>query len=80
MDASDLSFDHAHCIINAYEKLKERLLISDIAYSILGRVFKLEDLKALYDTVFQKSWTIEELTCLKILERKSKGQFTWSEC
>ncbi|MEI6100583.1 MAG: NUDIX hydrolase [Eubacteriales bacterium] len=80
IDDSDLAFDHASGIINAYEKLKERLLISEIAYSLLGRVFKLEDMKALYDTVFQKSWQLDELAALKILERKSANLFTWSFC
>jgi ADP-ribose pyrophosphatase len=79
IDNSDLAFDHANCIINAYDKLKERLLISDFAYNILGRVFTLKDLKNLYDTVFQKSWTKDELECLKIVEKKSKALLTWSE-
>ncbi len=78
-DGSDLAFDHAHCIINAYEKLKERLLVSDIAYNVLGRVFPIKDLKELYDAVFQKSWSAEELACLKILEKRSGGQFTWAD-
>lgn len=80
IDDSDLAFDHANCIVSAYEKLKERLLISDFAYNILGRVFTLKDFKKLYDAVFQKSWTMEELSCLKILEKRSKELYTWSEC
>ena len=77
MEDSDLAFDHAHCIINAYEKLKERLLISDMAYNILGGVFSLAAMKELYDTVFQKSWPTTDLAALKTVERKSGNLFTW---
>ena len=34
-DDSDLAFDHAHCIVDAYGRLKERLLYSDFAYGVL---------------------------------------------
>jgi ADP-ribose pyrophosphatase YjhB (NUDIX family) len=76
-DDSDLAFDHAHCIIDAYEKLKERLLCSDIAYGILGRTFDLARMKKLYDAVFLKKWTAGELAALKIIEVTGDGKYGW---
>ena len=80
LDDSGIAFDHAHCIINAYEKLKERMLIGDTAYGILGRSFTAEKLKDLYDTVFQKNWPLNELTRLKIFEKNSDGNFQFKIC
>lgn len=79
-DDSEIAFDHAHCVIHAYEKLKERLLISDFAYGVLGRIFSLNDMKTLYDTVFRKDWGIKELAGLQILEQLPGGRYTWVFC
>lgn len=80
LDDSDLAFDHAHCIINAYEKLKERLLYSDLAYGLIGKVFELAEMKKLYDTVFQKNWNIDELARLKILEKVDQSKYSFIMC
>lgn len=76
-DDSDLAFDHAHCIIDTYEKLKERLLCSDFAYGILGRTFTLAEMKKLYDAAFLKNWPKEELAALKMIEKAGEGTYTW---
>jgi hypothetical protein len=78
IDTSDLSFDHAHCIIDAYEKLKDRLLCSDFAYGILGRTFRAADMKKLYDAAFLKSWDPSGLAKLRAVEETGDGRLTWS--
>lgn len=77
-DDSDLAFDHAHCIIDAYEKLKERLLCSDFAYGVLGPRFELAQMKQLYDAVFLKSWPMAELAALKNIEATGDGKYGWA--
>ena len=80
IDDSDLAFDHAHCIIDAYARLKERLLSSDLAYGILGRTFELRAMKQLYDAVFMKNWTEEKLEALGNIEKIGAGRYTWKDC
>ncbi len=80
LDDSDLAFDNAHFIINAYEKLKERLLCSDMAYELIGKVFELTEMKKLYDTVFQKNWNTDELARLRMLEKAEKDRYTFVMC
>ena len=80
LDDSEIAFDHAHCIIDAYEKLRERLLCSDLAYELLGRKFELSEMKKLYDVVFMRNWNIEELAKLKMVEKKEDGRYSWIMC
>jgi ADP-ribose pyrophosphatase YjhB (NUDIX family) len=76
-DDSDLAFDHAHCIMDAYGRLKERLLCSDFAYGVLGRTFELGEMKKLYDAVFLKSWPLSQLAQLKMIEEVGGGKYGW---
>jgi ADP-ribose pyrophosphatase YjhB (NUDIX family) len=78
IEDSDLAFDHAQCIIDTYGKLKERLLHSDFAYGILEPSFGFADMKKIYDAVFLKSWTAEELAALKIIEETGDGKYGWT--
>ncbi len=78
IDDSDLAFDHAHSIVDTYERLKARLLCSDFAYGVLGRTFTLAEMKKLYDAVFLKSWPEEELAQLKMIEKAGSGQYGWT--
>lgn len=80
LDDSELAFDHAHCIINAYEKLKERLLCSDLAYGLIGKVFDIAEMKKLYDTVFLKNWNTDELARLRMLEKAGQNKYSFIMC
>jgi 8-oxo-dGTP diphosphatase len=80
LDGSDLAFDHAHCIINAYEKLKERLLCGDFAYGLIGKAFDIAEMKKLYDTVFMKNWSVDELAQLRILEKIGPNKYSFVMC
>ena len=56
-----MSFDHAACILDAYATLRLKLMTSDFAYDVLGRKPELEKMRALYETVFFRPFTEEEL-------------------
>ena len=56
-----MSFDHAACILDAYAALRLKLMTSDFAYDVLGRKPELEKMQALYETIFFRPFTEEEL-------------------
>ena len=51
-----LAFDHAEIIAMAREKLQEKLRISPIAFKLLNREFKMDELQRIYEQIHEKKY------------------------
>lgn len=51
-----LAFDHAEIITMAKEKLQEKLRISPIAFKLLGKDFKMDELQLIYELIHEKKY------------------------
>ena len=49
-----LAFDHAEIIRMAREKLQEKLRISPIAFKLLDKVFKMDELQRIYELIHER--------------------------
>lgn len=51
-----LAFDHAEIIRMAREKLQEKLRISPIAFKLLDKVFKMDELQRIYELIHERKY------------------------
>lgn len=51
-----LAFDHAEIIGMAREKLQEKLRISPIAFKLLNKVFKMDELQRIYELIHERKY------------------------
>lgn len=51
-----LAFDHADVIRMAREKLQEKLRISPIAFKLLDKVFKMDELQRIYELIHERKY------------------------
>ena len=51
-----LAFDHAEIIRMAREKLQEKLRISPIAFKLLDKVFKMDELQRIYELIHDRKY------------------------
>lgn len=51
-----LAFDHAEIIKMAREKLQEKLRISPIAFKLLNKVFKMDELQHIYELIHERKY------------------------
>ena len=51
-----LAFDHADIIRMAREKLQEQLRISPIAFKLLDKVFKMDELQRIYELIHERKY------------------------
>ena len=50
----EMAFDHQKIVKTAYERLKSKMLYSNIAYSLLPQIFTLTELQIVYEVVWGK--------------------------
>ncbi len=51
-----LAFDHAEIVRMAKEKLQDKLRISPIAFKLLGREFKMDEVQRIYELIHEKRY------------------------
>lgn len=51
-----LAFDHAEIIRMAREKLQEKLRISPIAFKLLDKIFKMDELQRIYELIHERKY------------------------
>jgi len=77
VDDAGMAFDHAKVAVYAFWRLKDRLLHSDMAYQVLPKEFSLDELKALFYSVFFEDAEKIEYEKLPYVRRLSNGNYTY---
>lgn len=78
-----LAFDHADIIRMAREKLQEKLRVSPIAFKLLDKVFKMDELQRIYELIHERKYDrrnfmrkMEASGFLKKIEEKSEACYS----